>query len=72
MQILKSAISDSLRKGDAYTRYGNRHFILMLVKAGKESCSAIFRRIEAAYTGRAGKGELWYLADMTRELRKSV
>ena len=44
----------------------------MLVKAGKESCSAIFRRIEAAYTGRAGKGELWYLADITQELGKTI
>lgn len=72
MLLLKTVIGESLRKGDAYTRYGNRHFILMLVKAGKESCSAIFRRIEAAYTGRAGKGELWYLADITQELGKTI
>lgn len=72
MELLRSAIGDALRKGDAYTRYGNRHFILMLVRAGKESCSAIFRRIEEAYAERSGKGELWYLADMTRELKKPI
>lgn len=71
MQILKTVIGETLRKGDAYTRYGNRHFILMLVKAGKESCSAVFRRIEDAYMRRSGKGELWYLADMTQELGKT-
>lgn len=72
MQILKSAIGDSLRLGDAYTRYGNRHFILMLAKAELESCDAIFQRIEAAYQKKSGKGELWYYADLTQELSESA
>ena len=71
MQLLKEVIGDSLRIGDAFTRYGNRHFILMLVKTKLEFCSSVFQRIEAAYTKRTGKGELWYYADMTQELKDS-
>lgn len=72
MDLLKEVLSDNLRIGDAYTRYGNRHFILMLVKTEMEFCSTIFQRIETAYSGRAGKGDLWYYADMTQELKKSA
>lgn len=71
MQLLKEVIGDSLRIGDAFTRYGNRHFILMLVKTELEFCSAVFQRIEATYVKRTGKGELWYYADMTQELNRS-
>ena len=71
MQILKSAIGDSLRTGDAYTRYGNRHFILMLTKTELKYCSTIFRRIEESYARNYGKGDLWYYADMTQELKDS-
>lgn len=72
MLLLKKVLGESLRTGDAYTRYGNRHFILMLVKTGIEDCGAIFQRIEAAYTRNSGKGELWYYADMTQELKEAV
>lgn len=72
MQILKEAVGSSLRIGDAYTRYGNRHFILMLTKTDMKSCSVIFQRIETAYYRSSGKGELWYYADMTQELDESV
>lgn len=48
MELLKDAIGSSLRKGDAYTRYGSRHYILLLTKINKESCSIIFQRIESA------------------------
>lgn len=72
MLLLKAAIGGSLRVGDAYTRYGNRHFILMLEKTEMDSCSTIFRRIEKAYVKMSGKGELWYHADMTQELNQAV
>lgn len=71
MDLLKEVLSDNLRIGDAYTRYGNRHFILMLMKTNMEFCSTIFGRIEEAYNRRAGRGDLWYYADMTQELKKS-
>lgn len=72
MQILKTVIGSSLRTGDAYSRYGNRHFILMLVKTKMDSCSAIFQRIETAYKKKSGKAELWYYADMTQELDEAA
>ena len=70
MDLLKNVLAESLRVGDAYTRYGNRHFILMLVKTEKEACGSIFQRIETAYIRSAGKGELWYYAEMTQELEE--
>ena len=71
MELLKEVLGGCLRIGDAYTRYGNRHFILMLVNTEMEYCGTIFRRVETAYTKRAGKGDLWYYADMTQELGKT-
>lgn len=71
MLLLKNVLSESLRIGDAYTRYGNRHFILMLVNIEKEFCSPVFSRIESSYTKRGGRGELWYYADMTQELHET-
>lgn len=71
MERLKGAIGSSLRIGDAYTRYGNRHFILMLGGTATDFCGTIFRRIEKAYLQSAGGGELWYYADMTQELERS-
>ncbi len=68
MKILKKVIGDSLRVGDAYTRYGNRHFILMLTRTVEDSCGDIFRRIEKAYVGKSGRGNLWYYTDMTQKL----
>lgn len=56
MELLKEVIGDSLRVGDAYTRYGNRHFILMPVNIEQEFCAAVFQRLEAAYVGRSIPG----------------
>lgn len=67
MEKLKTAIGSTLRMGDAYTRYGNRHFILMLANTKMNFCGTIFERIEKAYA-QVGRGELWYYADMTQEL----
>lgn len=73
MELLKHAIGSSLRRGDAYTRYGNRHFILMLTKMDRSKCSLIFRRIEDAYKKEEGsRGVLWYHAAMTQELEQAL
>lgn len=72
MGILKTSIGRCLRIGDAYTRYGNRHFIIMLVNIETDVCGTVFKRIEKAYMDSSGKGELWYSADMTQELEKAV
>ncbi len=71
MLFLKNVLSKSLRIGDAYTRYGNRHFILMLVNIKKEFCSPVFARIESSYIKEGGRGELWYYADITQELHET-
>lgn len=73
MDILKKAIGGSLRKGDTFTRYGNRHFILMLTDINKEDCGIVFERIERKYHELAhGGGELWYHAAMTQELETAI
>ena len=73
MDILKEAIGHSLRRGDTYTRYGSRHFILMLTDINKEDCGIVFSRIERTYREMAhGGGELWYHAAMTQELETAV
>lgn len=72
MALLKEVLGESLRVGDAYTRYGNRHFILILVKTEMMFCSTVFERVERAYRKRGGKGDLWYYADMTQELDRAA
>lgn len=73
MEILKKAISRSLRRADAYTRYGNRHYILMLTNIDKESCGMVFRRIEVNFKNASGsRGELWYHAAMLQDLKDST
>ena len=73
MEILKTAIQSSLRSGDAFTRYGNRHYILMLTHINKKDCSSVFSRIEYAYNRMSGGiGEIWYHASMTQELELEI
>ena len=73
MELLKDAIGSSLRKYYTYTHYGSRHYILLLTKINKESCSIIFQRIESAYNKVPGsRGELWYHVTMTQELEKTM
>ncbi len=72
MGLLKQVIGESLRIGDAYTRYGNRHFILMLTRTVEDACIEIFRRIENGYSRKSGKGSLWYYTDLTQSLQTAV
>lgn len=61
MELLKAAIAHSLHRGDAYTRYGNRHYILILTDMDREFCGTVFRRIEMNFKRLPGsRGELWY------------
>lgn len=71
MELLKQAVEISLRRGDAYTRYGSCHYILMMLNIEKEACGNVFKRIEKAYNQMSGsRGELWYHASMSQELEK--
>ncbi len=73
MDLLKQAVEISLRRGDAYTRYGSCHYILMMINIEKEACSGVFKRIEKAFNRISGsKGELWYHASMPQELKKET
>lgn len=72
MKLLKKVIGNSLRLGDAYTRYGNRHFILMLTRTAEDACVDIFRRIEKSYVEKSGRGNLWYYTDLTQKLDESM
>lgn len=73
MKILKHAIGGALRRGDAYTRYGSRHYILMLTNIDKPLCSMVFGRIEARFKEMPGsRGELWYHAAMTQDLENGI
>lgn len=49
MVILKEVITSCVRCGDAFTRYGSRHYILMLVDTNKRSCRRICKRITDTY-----------------------
>ena len=44
-EALKEAISKSLRQGDAYTKYNNSQYLILLVGTKQEDCDIIYRRI---------------------------
>lgn len=69
MEILREAVGMSLRRGDAYTRYGNRHYILMLTNIEVKHCPDVFRRIETRFRQMSSsKSELWYQIVGTGEI----
>ena len=47
--LLGKAIGKSLRRGDAYTRYSESQYLILLSAATKESFEIIFKRIESAF-----------------------
>lgn len=61
MELLKKAVEGALRRSDAYTRYGSRHYVLMLTMTSRADCAKVFCRIEEAYGKLEGScGELRY------------
>lgn len=44
-EALKEAIYKSLRQGDAYTKYNNSQYLVLLVGTRQEDCDIIYRRI---------------------------
>lgn len=71
MDLLQSAIGSSVRSGDAFTRYGNNSFVIMLVQAEKQDCSGVFGRIESHYRRlpQCG-GDIWYYIATMEELEE--
>lgn len=47
--LLGKAIGRALRRGDAYTRYSESQYLILLSAAARESFEMIFRRIEAGF-----------------------
>lgn len=48
-KALKAAIQSSIRKGDFYTRYNTRQYIVMLVGINQENCPIVSKRISKAF-----------------------
>lgn len=48
-EILKEAIQSSVRKGDFYTRYNVRQYIVMLIGISQENCPIVTKRIDKAF-----------------------
>lgn len=54
-EVLKDAIQSSVRKGDFYTRYNVRQYIVMLIGISQENCPMVSRRIEKAFRKCSGE-----------------
>ena len=48
-EVLKDAIQSSVRKGDFYTRYNVRQYIVMLIGISQENCPIVTKRIDKAF-----------------------
>lgn len=57
-EVLKEAIQSSIRKGDFYTRYNVRQYIVMLVGISQENCPIVSKRVEKAFSKFSG-GKKW-------------
>ena len=48
---LQSAIKHTLRRGDIFTRYSKRQYLILLVGLNQENCNLIMQRIESKFRG---------------------
>ena len=53
-EILKEAIQSSVRKGDFYTRYNVRQYIVMLIGISQENCPIVTKRVDKAFRRLSG------------------
>lgn len=71
-EALKEAIGNSLRRGDAYTRYSSSQYLILLVGTSQEDCKFIFRRISGKLKELAGsRAELKYSVTSLAEFQKN-
>lgn len=47
--ILEAAIKQTLRRGDSFTRYSDKQFLILLIGAEESQCEMIFDRINSAF-----------------------
>ena len=53
-ELLRQAIQSSIRKGDFYTRYNARQYIVMLIEISQENCPIVSKRIAKAFNKLSG------------------
>ena len=53
---LRSAIQQSLRRGDAFTQHGRDRFLVLLIGTNRENCELVHRRIAQRYKEDAAWG----------------
>ena len=59
---LEEAIRMSLRRGDAFTRYGKGQYLVLLVNTTRENCNVIQKRINRHFlVGRQRTGIEYYV-----------
>ena len=73
-EYLKQAIGSSLRQGDAFTKYSNSQYIILLVGTKQEGCEIIYRRISRKLKELAGpsaefRGNVISLAELADLVR---
>jgi len=59
--FLQTAIKDSLRKGDCFTRYSARQYLILLTGISYENCEIVFRRIRDRFN-RSCRGKCYKLS----------
>ncbi len=45
-EILRAAVQESLRRGDVFTRYNQKQYLIMLIGIREEVCSIVTGRID--------------------------
>ena len=53
-ELLRQAIQSSIRKGDFYTRYNVRQYIVMLIEISQENCPIVSKRIAKKFNKLSG------------------
>jgi DNA-binding SARP family transcriptional activator len=57
IHALRNAIKDSLRRGDFFSRYSTKQYLMLLMGINQENCDIVFRRIEDRFRSEfRGKG----------------
>ena len=71
--LLKKAIQQSLRRGDAYTKYSNSQYLVLLVGTKQEDCSVVYRRINRKLKELAGpRAELSFNVTSLSNLHRAL
>ena len=53
--VLCESIQESIRKGDFYTKYNSRQYLVMLIEIEQESCQKVSKRINKQFMSKMGQ-----------------